>query len=51
MENMCIFIGAKDLGKMLAVSIGNENLAEIITLHEFYDAFHPLAIESIEYII
>jgi len=41
----------KNLVEMLAVSIGNENLAESVVGNYFDDRFDALCIEFVEYVI
>ena len=51
MENLGVFVGIEDVGEVLAVGVGNENLPEIIALYHLDNPFHPLAVQAIEDII
>ena len=51
MENLGIFIGAQDVGQVLAVGVGNENLPELVALNHLHNAFHAFAIQPVKNII
>ena len=46
-----VFVGFEYFRKVLAVGIGNEDLAELITLYHFHDTLHPLGVQTVEDII
>ena len=50
-EYLGIRAGLDDVGKVLAIGVGNEDLSELFTLHHRYDAFYAFAVESIEDIV
>ena len=51
MEYFGIGAGLYDIGEVLAVGIGDEDLSELLALHHRYDAFYAFAIQSVEDII
>ena len=51
MENLGIFVGLEDVGEVLAVGVGDEDLTEIIALYHLYDSFDAFTIQSIKYVI
>ena len=45
------FVGFENGSQMLAIGVGNENLAEAIGLHEMHDTFDALGVKFIEDIV
>ena len=50
-EYLGIFIGFQNLREVLAVGVGDEDLSEIVTLHQIDDALDPLAVQTVEDVI
>ena len=51
MENLGGVGRFEDVGEVLAVGVGDKDLAEVFALHHLYDSFHPLAVEPVEDVI
>ena len=51
MEDFGIRAGLDDVGEVLAVGVGDEDLAELLALHHRHDALYTFAIEAIEDIV
>ena len=50
-EDFGIVVWAEDIGEVLAVGIGDENLSELRALDHFDDAFDSLGVEAVEDIV
>ena len=51
MEYFGVFVGLEDVGEVLAVGIGDEDLSEIVALYHLHDSFYPFAVQSVKNII
>ena len=51
MENLRILVRFEDVGEVLTVGVGNEDLAESLTLYHLHNAFYPFAIQPVKYIV
>ena len=51
MEYLRIRTGLNNLGQVLAVGVGDEDLTELFPLYHRYDALHAFAIQPVEDII
>ena len=50
-EDFGIVVRSEDVGKVLAVGIGNKDLPEIIALYHLYNPFDAFCVESVEDVI
>lgn len=50
-ENLGVFVRIEDVGEVLAIGVGNENLSEIVALYHLHDSFYPFAVQSVENIV
>ena len=51
MEYFGIGAGLYDVGEVLAVGVGNENLSELLALHHRHDALNAFAVEPVKDIV